>query len=93
MAHDHGRTCLCVTDHRPRPDELHAHHIWPLSKGGPDTDTALLWLCPTMHVNVHELWRMWDRWGGPPPWPVLRTYSPYCRDVVTHGRALAGLDR
>lgn len=88
MGHDHGRVCLCVADHRPRPDELHAHHVWPLSEGGPD-DGELLFLCPTQHVNVHELWRLYKRHAGPAPWPLMRTYSQYCRDVVARGWALS----
>jgi hypothetical protein len=45
VAHDEGRRCVCVTEHRPRPDELHAHHTWPLSEGGPDIPENLTWLC------------------------------------------------
>lgn len=66
-------------------DELHRHHVWPLSEGGPDTPENLLWLCPTMHVNVHELWRHWKAHGGEPPWEIRRNYSYYCRGVVEEG--------
>lgn len=89
-SHDAGRECVCVTEHRPAPDELHAHHVWPISEGGSE-DGELLWLCPTMHVNVHELWRVFQRHEGRPPWDVLRRYSRYCRSVVRHGWALAHL--
>jgi hypothetical protein len=85
MAHDEGRRCVCVTEHRPRYDELHAHHTWPLSEGGPDTDENLTWLCPTQHANVHELWRHYAAHMGRPPWEVRRNYSHYCREVVEHG--------
>lgn len=85
QSHDAGRRCVCVTEHRPRPDELHSHHVWPLSEGGTDETSEMLWLCPTMHVNVHELWRLFKRHEGRPPWPVLRYYSQYCRQVVQRG--------
>lgn len=85
MAHDEGARCMCVTEHRPTYDELHRHHVWPLGKGGPDVEENLLWLCPTQHVNVHELWRHWERYGGEPPWEIRRQYSHYCRSVVADG--------
>lgn len=28
------------------------HHIWPLGKGGPDTEENILCLCPTCHVKL-----------------------------------------
>lgn len=88
MSHDNGRTCVCVTVHRPQPVELHAHHVWPKSEGGP-ADGELLWLCPTTHVNVHELWREYDRAAGTPVWEVRARFSPYCRGVVARGWVLA----
>lgn len=85
MAHDHGRVCVCVADHRPRPDELHLHHIVPLYAGGPDADANIVATCPTMHTNVHELLRAWERHSGEPPWSVRRNYSAYCRDLAEQG--------
>lgn len=58
MAHDHGRACACVWEHRPPVLELHRHHILPLYLGGPNTADNIVWLCPTTHTNVHELLRM-----------------------------------
>ena len=63
MSHDTGMTCLCVSDHRPAPLELHKHHLFPVYLGG-DDNGELVWLCPTAHVNVHELLRLMLRDGG-----------------------------
>lgn len=63
MSHDHGQACRCLVDHDPEPLELHIHHIWPLAAGGPDTPPNRVWLCPTAHVNVHEILRMFMRSG------------------------------
>ncbi len=87
-SHDTGQRCRCVAVHRPSYDELHSHHVWPLGEGGPVTGERL-WLCPTMHINVHELWRLYAKHGGSPPWSLLRKYSRYCRSVVERGWARA----
>ena len=57
MSHDQGQLCVCVSEHRPAPLELAAHHVWPSFMGGPDTVDNLIWLCPTTHINVHEILR------------------------------------
>lgn len=67
MSHDTGRTCKCVTEHRPHPLELNLHHVLPLYLGGPDVDTNKVWLCPSAHVSVHELLRLMMR-VGPLTW-------------------------
>ncbi len=79
------RICRCVVDHRPAYDELHRHHVWPLGEGGPDIDSNLMILCPTMHANAHKLWRRYKKLGGPPPWSELREFAPYCRYIVSIG--------
>lgn len=58
MSHDEGLVCPCVAEHRPAPLELNLHHIWPLYLGGPDTAANKTPVCPTTHVNVHELLRV-----------------------------------
>lgn len=63
MAHDVRAECLCVAEHRPPFLELHLHHVWPQYLGGPDTADNLVWLCPTAHVNVHELLRLLMAYG------------------------------
>lgn len=88
MAHDHGQHCKCVIKHVPKPMELHKHHVWPISEGGPDSPHNLLWLCPTTHTNVHELWREYDKMNGRPSWATLMKYSAYCRMIVERGREL-----
>jgi len=62
MAHDAGQACACAADHRPAPLELHAHHVYPVYLGGAENG-ELVWLCPTAHVNVHELLRLMLRDG------------------------------
>jgi hypothetical protein len=81
-AHDSGQSCTCVSDHNPEPRELNRHHIWPKGAGGPDTPENLVWLCPTSHVNVHDLEREWVRYEGEPPWPVRRGYGPTIRELA-----------
>ena len=63
MAHDSGKICLCVSEHRPAPLELNAHHLLPVYLGGAENG-ELVWLCPSSHVNVHELLRLMLRDGG-----------------------------
>lgn len=85
MGHDHGRTCVCVADHRPRPAELNRHHIVPLYAGGPDVETNIAWVCPTTHVSTHELLREWERHDGEPPWAVRRSFNPFTRALAERG--------
>lgn len=80
--------CKCVGKHIPKPMELHKHHIWPMGEGGPDTKANLLLLCPTTHVNVHRLWRLYEKNNGRPAWDILKNYSEYARYVVEKGREL-----
>ena len=77
--------CLCVKRHSPRPSILHSHHVWPLGEGGPNVRANLLWLCPTTHMNVHELWRLMDKHSGTVPTAELRRFAKYVREVVQRG--------
>lgn len=83
--HDAGQHCMCVSDHNPNPMELHRHHIWPLGMNGPDEDDNIVWLCPTSHVNVHELLRAWMGFGGEPTWSIRKYFSPYIRRLAEDG--------
>lgn len=85
MAHDEGAICLCSNDHQPNPRELHSHHIWPLYAGGLDTPSNRVWICPTSHVNVHELLAEYGRQGGEPPWSYRRHFGGYVRDLAATG--------
>ena len=85
MGHDDGRICDCVRDHVPNPHELHRHHVWPLALGGPDAEWNLVWLCPTAHVNTHELLREWFRLGGEPPWTVRQSFGVHVRALAKRG--------
>ena len=58
MTHDEGQRCHCVTDHRPDPLELAKHRILPGEFGGTYAKANVVWLCPTTHVNVHEILRL-----------------------------------
>lgn len=78
--------CQCVGKHIPKPMELHKHHVWPISEGGPDTRSNLVLLCPTTHQNVHRLWGLYERWEGRPPWYLINKYSEYARGIVERGR-------
>lgn len=63
MSHNEGRRCLCQATHRPAPLEFERHHIWPLGLDGPDTDDNIVWVCPTTHTNIHEILRIFMRFG------------------------------
>lgn len=58
MTHDADALCLCSSQHQPAPLELHSHHVFPLGMGGLDVPANRVWLCPTTHVNTHELLRL-----------------------------------
>ncbi len=81
MSHDAGKVCKCVKRHSPSPVELHRHHVWPLSLGGPEKGNEV-WLCPTSHTDVHELIRNWQKYQGEPPWSVRRHYGKYIRGLA-----------
>lgn len=85
MSHDSHGECICVKDHNPEPQELNRHHIWPKAEGGPDEEWNLVWLCPTSHVNVHELLREYDRVDGEPSWLIRRHFNPYIRRLAARG--------
>lgn len=86
--HDAGEHCACVGNHNPNPMELHRHHVHPLGEGGPATDDNVVWLCPTSHVNVHELLRAWIRFEGEPPWEIRKHFGPYVRNMAAEGYRL-----
>ena len=75
MSHDHEAKCLCAREHRPDPMEYVEHHVWPKGMGGPDTPDNLVWLCPTTHLNVHEILRRMMK-QGPLSLAVLRGVEP-----------------
>jgi len=85
MSHDTGQTCVCAADHRPAPLELHAHHVFPVYLGGAENG-ELVWLCPTAHVNCHELLRLMLRDGGL-TWTAATVL--YDQPVSRHAYALA----
>lgn len=84
MSHDRDAKCECVRDHRPRPCELHEHHIWPKAEGGPDTAANLVWVCPNTHANIHDYLRLLLRYGGRKP-KNWRVYPAYARTLAERG--------
>jgi hypothetical protein len=83
--HDTGRTCRCVSEHRPKVMELQIHHVLPLSHGGAKVPSNEIWLCPTTHANVHEVLRLIERHEGAPPAELLRPYPRYARELAWEG--------
>lgn len=85
MSHDSEGACVCCSDHNPNPMELHRHHVWPKYYGGPDIPENLVWVCPTTHVNVHELLREYEKAGGRPSWEIEKRFGPYTRKLALMG--------
>lgn len=57
-----GDHCEVHLTHRPRPLQLHTHHIWPLGMGGSRDKPNTVRTCPTGHANIHvNLRRLADR--------------------------------
>jgi hypothetical protein len=77
--------CVCVKFHVPKPVVLHAHHVWPLGEGGPDTQGNQLFVCPTTHYSIHALWPLMDRHDGKVPGAELKRFPRYVRAVVQRG--------
>jgi len=85
MSHDTGQHCHCVTIHRPKVMELDKHHIWPMGFDGPDVPENLIWLCPTMHRNVHEYLRWLLKYDGEVDRGLASDYSRFTRKVAEQG--------
>jgi hypothetical protein len=78
VSHDEGRTCPCVSDHRPKVAELQEHHLHPVYLGGAK-DGETVFICPSTHVSAHELIRLYLKLDGPPPAGVMNDYARYAR--------------
>lgn len=63
MGHDYGTVCQCSVNHQPGVLENVIHHIWPIGDEGPDDPSNEVFVCPTCHYNVHELYRTMKREG------------------------------
>lgn len=59
----------------PESHVNHRHHVWPLGKGGPDTEDNIVVACPTGHYNIHDLIAQYLMHMGDLPYSVLRRYS------------------
>lgn len=53
--------CDCRSEHAPPVAWTHAHHIWPLYEGGPDTIENTVYVCPATHDWIHVIWREFRR--------------------------------
>jgi len=53
--------------------------------GGDDLPTNKTWLCPTAHVNVHELLRLLVAGKGVVAWDELRRFSLFTRALARKG--------
>lgn len=89
-AHDDGRVCRCVSEHRPAPLELERHHVWPLGMGGPEDDWNVEWVCPTTHTNAHELLRAMMRQDRPIPLEEFSREYPQPVSRWAHHLAVVG---
>jgi hypothetical protein len=77
-----NKECKCVGKHVPLPSLLHSHHIIPLYYGGETTPGNLVWLCPTTHVNVHDLIREYEKAGGRPSGEIRKHYSRFVQSLA-----------
>lgn len=78
--------CGCVATHSPTCRTTHAHHIWPLGMGGPDTADNIVHVCPNTHASAHQLLRLTGyRYDGDTPWWVRRQFPTLARDLAWDG--------
>lgn len=67
--------CLIHSAHKPTPHLNHRHHVWPLGEGGPNIEDNIVVACPTGHVNIHEVIKLYTLYMGRPPYKELRRFS------------------
>lgn len=91
--HDAGLTCACQAQHRPHPLELNLHHVQPAAMGGPSDEANLVALCPTSHVNTHELLRLMLKAGRPLLWPEVGAIYDVPVNRYSYRLALLGYRR
>lgn len=78
--------CQCVASHSPACRATHAHHVWPLGMGGPDTPDNIVTVCPNTHASTHQLLRLAGyRYDGDVPWWIRRQFSTLARDLAWDG--------
>ena len=85
MSHDHGRTCPCVREHRPKAVELDHHHLLPKYLGGSDAPDNLIWICVQTHRATHELLRLYIKANETPPAEVVNDYPRMARALALDG--------
>lgn len=67
--------CQVHKQHVPEPHINHRHHVWPLGHGGPNIQDNIIAVCPTGHMNIHDLIQHYLVLMGDIPYKILRTYS------------------
>jgi len=87
-------SCACIRFHRPVPVEEEGHH--PIPTGEPffgAKTQALVWLCPSAHVNVHSCIRVHlkaRKLGRAPTKVELRVYTRFVRGLAEQAMAALG---
>lgn len=90
---DDGQTCRCVAGHRPGPMVLNAHHVWPISAGGPDVAANRVWVCHSSHDSIHILLAEMLRQGRRLTYGECQVIFDDPVNHYCHGIAVLGYDR
>jgi hypothetical protein len=61
------------------------HHIWPLSRGGPDEPGNIINVCANGHRRIHDYLRLLVRHKGNVPWLTKRLFGHRVRQVALRG--------
>lgn len=77
--------CLVHGVHKPEPHVNHWHHVWPLGEGGPDIPDNKVVICPTGHMNVHDLLQHFKIMMGRVPYSVQKHYTVEERKLAKLG--------
>lgn len=77
--------CLLHRKHMPESHINHRHHVYPLGEGGPDIEDNIVVVCPTGHVNVHDLLLHYKMYQGNPPYIIVRRYALKEREIAQLG--------
>lgn len=67
--------CMVHKRHSPETHINHRHHVWPLGEGGPNIEDNIIVVCPTGHVNIHDLLQEHKLHMGKTPYSIVRQYT------------------
>jgi hypothetical protein len=79
------RACAVHSKHIPEPHTLDHYYVWPLDKGGPDSEANLVRVCPTGAANIRTLLSHHLLANGQVPYSVRRQFSHHERDLAKLG--------